>query len=483
MQSSNNSNYSENNILQGWRLVFFRILFVISVVGILFSFTYLVINISIIPGFVKNLTTTGTQDYRFCTNQLCGYFENISKDMSAVTPLVMTLFFGSILWNSMKYIRKDMKKENLNKYAETLPFTVNFDTLWVQLGLIGTLWGLIIIGLGIQKLNERNSSDIVSMLLKSFATALWSTLIAVSFAYVFAPLVISIWKFIFNVVPEDPALAESVDTLNTKLQKISENTNNLAVSIKLLNENIITLNEHLPTAIFERMDTNVIKLANASNEINIKLDKLDTVTIILDEFKKGLENKVHLESDEIRKQFSSNIGLVTGAINQLKQQFAEEGKQSRQQLVNGSETVKTAIAELNQRVEKESKATQLVLSTTTKESSDAIVNIATNVKKTIIKLGGDLQADHAATSARDQQAEITRAKIQQQLNQTVSAVETIKSNNNEVKTTLTGIDDSLSELVNLVAALTLPVGSIITAPSVHHKKTSILKLLRFWRHN
>lgn len=246
-------------------------LFLLSLVGSALSMTFLLVSLSIIPGRIADIATghssptaqgasavTSDRDgvspgpsvqrdaewswldwSRSIGGERDGFTGRLvaaSKDLSAVTPFVLTLFFAFILIRVADFLfRGGLTPEKLQDGAETLPFSRNFETFWVQLGLIGTLAGLMIVGLGIKDLGD---SKLLETLLASFLTALLSTFTAVVLAYVGAPLIIGTWKWIFQIREDPEDLSVTVNDLNRVLRETAQCVGDLQSALSLINREL-----------------------------------------------------------------------------------------------------------------------------------------------------------------------------------------------------------------------------------------------------
>lgn len=103
------------------------------------------------------------------------WFDRLAMDYSTVTTLVP--FFGCLLIAS-GFFRIAKAKSNSN-ISEYFPFSKNYIPITVALGLIGTVWGLIMIGYYDPKEIE------MPQLIKCLHTALFSTFIALLWVFLF----------------------------------------------------------------------------------------------------------------------------------------------------------------------------------------------------------------------------------------------------------------------------------------------------------
>lgn len=109
-------------------------------------------------------------------------------DQSAITPLLLCYFTLQMLigfWTCMH-----LEIRGHNAMISTFPFPVNFTTTYVQFGLMGTLWGFMLLGFGLRGHDIGNAStQTIELLVDAFGTALLSTFTAIVLAFALAPCV------------------------------------------------------------------------------------------------------------------------------------------------------------------------------------------------------------------------------------------------------------------------------------------------------
>ncbi|MFH1625230.1 MAG: hypothetical protein ABID54_08780, partial [Pseudomonadota bacterium] len=192
-----------NTIITSPRLGSCYLFLILSFVTLVMSCSYLWVNIEIIPDRVTHIAgQKGDDNYprthpRVNTTEIGlfgkkvqevkGFLEKISVDLSAVTPLILVLFSGSILRSSWKLI-KYREFFTIARSDESFPLPRNHKMTWIQLGFIGTLWGFLIIGWRMEQAKSGMGAEIVDILIKAFGTALLSTFTAVVMVYIVGPV-------------------------------------------------------------------------------------------------------------------------------------------------------------------------------------------------------------------------------------------------------------------------------------------------------
>ncbi len=122
--------------------------------------------------------------------------------------------------------------------SETFPFFKGYDQLNIALGLIGTLWGIIIIGFF--------QLDTITMgnLMMCLHTALFSTMMAVAWVFIFAhgilrPLVLDILNDQQGYENEDEDILEVLDSLTTSAAGLRDVWDGNRNHLSALNDSII----------------------------------------------------------------------------------------------------------------------------------------------------------------------------------------------------------------------------------------------------
>lgn len=247
------------------------------------------------------------------------------KDYSTVSTFIpffgmlcFTIGFGRIAW----------KKEIKRLRPEHFPFFRFYNGITVTLGLIGTIWGLIMIGY----YHEPDVSDLTTCL----HTALFSTMIALIWVYLIALPVryaMQWWDRCCYDVPKvedtsdvvDGLLAAAAD-LSETLQKAGDGTINFAETMERAQEQI--------AGIYERMNNTASSFDGTITRFG-KILELHAQLIKEQETSNASQQRVlntFLQSLEQTQQTNQN--LVTELYEQ---------KQARQAAENKLRTIITAL--------------------------------------------------------------------------------------------------------------------------------------------
>jgi hypothetical protein len=180
--------------------------------------------------------------------KIYNFFRKISIDLSAVTPFVLLWFFYSNAKSSWGILKNKITETDIST-KPTFPFTRNYETYWVQLGLIGTIWGFLIIGIKMGQ-QSKVDKDILDILVKAYGTALLSTFTGVVAAYIFAPVTKKFYGQLLNIKvgenAESSLLANQINALANGFNLSANAISKLTAEVENLKKNISTLS---PTVI------------------------------------------------------------------------------------------------------------------------------------------------------------------------------------------------------------------------------------------
>ncbi|RDE52157.1 MAG: hypothetical protein DVS81_02700 [Candidatus Accumulibacter meliphilus] len=244
----------------------FWLLMLSALSGFCLSLAYFAVNVSVIFG--QDLSIEGMPP---SISELHSVLTAWSLDYSAVTPFLWTWFFWLIVFNGTRVKRGQLSAVALDMKATTLPFTDSHVTVWIQLGLIGTLIGFMRIGFKMKKLaansGDPDASEVLNILLESFGTALLSSLAAVVLAYVIGPIIIRAWRWIFLVSHGDADVSTAVSTLTRQFEESAKHVMTLTSEVRGLSDEIGKLSENLKPDVV----TKCVGFLSAINEHSFRL--------------------------------------------------------------------------------------------------------------------------------------------------------------------------------------------------------------------
>lgn len=124
-------------------------------------------------------------------------------------------------------------------FGESFPFFASYDRINVSLGLIGTVWGIILIGF-------YQAEDInVATLMMCLHTALFSTLVAVVWVSILIPAFINPWcRYIAGVKSEFSSNGEDINLFEI-VEKLTVNAALVSKEFELSNAQLHTFNGRL----------------------------------------------------------------------------------------------------------------------------------------------------------------------------------------------------------------------------------------------
>lgn len=166
---------------------------------------------------------------------LSPYLDWSAVDQSGVTTFIP--FFGFLL--AWRGIRRSLRSDK-NATSPFFPFFQFYDSLNIALGLIGTLWGIILIGY--------YQMDTVSMadLMQCLHTALFSTFMAVIWVYLLDRPLLRPWiRHLHSAafpppppetIEEDADVISVLERLNDQAANLGETWKSVAHGANLLNE-------------------------------------------------------------------------------------------------------------------------------------------------------------------------------------------------------------------------------------------------------
>jgi len=135
---------------------------------------------------------------------------SLSKDASTVTPLIALMLTLAVARGALRVLfRPETLPRALSSTRGHFPFTPTYQTTWVQLGLIGTLWSFLLIGKELGS-GLQDPAKGVLLLVRAFDTALLSTLSGVIGAFILGPLLTRAFKTRLSSAGVRPQSSSSV---------------------------------------------------------------------------------------------------------------------------------------------------------------------------------------------------------------------------------------------------------------------------------
>lgn len=128
-------------------------------------------------------------------------------------------------------------------FGESFPFFASYDRINVSLGLIGTVWGIILIGF------YQADEITVATLMMCLHTALFSTLVAVVWVSIIIPAFLNPWcRYIAGVKSEFSSNGEDVNLFEI-VEKLTVNASAVSKEFELSNTQLHTFNGRLRNSV------------------------------------------------------------------------------------------------------------------------------------------------------------------------------------------------------------------------------------------
>ena len=418
-------------------LIFFIAL---SSIGLILSGFYLVVNLTAIPGKISKSQTdrlseeeqsrkdVKTQnDFYGLAKSAAVFFEEISIDLSAVTPVILFMFFLFPGLGGVKLFKIHKNPNYEHKFTESFPFPENYQTTWIQLGFIGTLWAFLIIGHRMAKIKHLGGIELLDILIKAFGTALISTFAAVVMVYIVTPIVKNAYQGLFNLKIPPP-----LKTVEERLNKLSDQLNKTTIELEETRSNISGMN---------------INLNVCSTSVNIlqqKIIELSQTDII-----KGIEAQIALSKQEyeILKKIKSNSAAsitkeerIGKRLDGLSENLAILTSTFKTRLDNINRTFKKTGRETQESVSKKIEQSELVTLDSSKKIMDLfklfLQKLTAAWAKITIKMNKKIEKEISINKdslKKEVQAEINDAKakfenIQQEIQRVLAQMDSPRPN-------------------------------------------------------
>ncbi len=353
---------------------------VVSGAGLAASLAYLLINVMVIFKVVPEADVMPS-----ILGDVILPLARASIDLSAVTPLVLVMFFLAIFWSGARLLRGTLKAGQSQERAETQPFPENFETLWVQLGLIGTLWGFMLIGLKMHNLQssktEADSQAVMEILLNSFGTALLSSFAGVVLAYIFAPPTIRLWRWVIGMVTEESDISSSIQLLNMRLTAMARGVSTLNESLQKLSAVMESLGKSMPHDAFKKIEDELIRSRKATEDFRTVHEKeMQATRNSVEEFANELGNHLNQENDRTLRAVNSGFEKAQGTIQTVQTEIRANAAAQIEETHSSSESMRKSIQSQGESVSKNLDGARTDLTTRFGEMFTEITGIHSELK-------------------------------------------------------------------------------------------------------
>lgn len=166
------------------------------------------------------------------STQIPAWVQPLLQDLSVVSPALVSFTLLSMAIATV-FLLRSRDAESAASAGGHFPFPEPYRSYYVQMGLIGTIIGFVIAFSNIDPALEGQAE----VLLAALGTALWSTLTAITLAYVVCPLVEQLfhaWLVGRTGFDPSPDPASAIDDLRLRTLMASESLDHFARSVSSL---------------------------------------------------------------------------------------------------------------------------------------------------------------------------------------------------------------------------------------------------------
>lgn len=234
----------------------------------------------------------------------------LSVDISTVTTVVFMITALCLTWGIWMIYRGKFESLTTER-TEHFPFWRTYKTTYVELGLLGTLFGFII---AFSRTSASASLSDVERLLQALGTALWSTFAAIFMAFIICPLLEKPFNSIKNK-RDTISVIDDVNKMGTAFAILSTEASHAGTALRTLTEEVQT---------FESNQNVILKLSLVQEQLNSVNGRIKQIEENIGDVKKNaddirrLKSRVSkLESEMKRKE------KLRGVIDEIKKKLEE----------------------------------------------------------------------------------------------------------------------------------------------------------------
>jgi len=178
------------------------------------------------------------------------FFDEVSVDFSTATTFIP--FFGLLLITVG--FKKIINAKEGEQFPDYFPFFRSFNAAVIALGLIGTVWGLIMIGYG----NLENFD--LARLTNALHTSLFSTLIALVWVFILVNPVSKFMQWLWYSYTGQQVIRPTSENIHKEMSRF---INNLDAASK----EVVQFSNSLDNEVFSLLEDNITKLTGISEKI------------------------------------------------------------------------------------------------------------------------------------------------------------------------------------------------------------------------
>ena len=212
----------------------------------------------------------------------------LMQDLSVVSPILVAFTLLCMTYGSFLLLRAGHR---IKSVGPRFPFPTSYKGYYIQIGLIGTIIGFVIAFSNINP-SLKGQSEV---LLDALGTALWSTLTAITLAYVICPLVELLWQWWLRVrtgYDPNPDTLSALEELRLRTVSATESLDSFARSIGTLSTSMDTL----------QLQNRLTKLDQRLAEIDLDIAMLKDHAGILAERTQELRGRVETLENQDQEQ-------------------------------------------------------------------------------------------------------------------------------------------------------------------------------------
>jgi flagellar biosynthesis/type III secretory pathway chaperone len=247
------------------------------------------------------------------------------KDLSVASPALILITFLYVGYGtlSLLFSSRDVRKP----VSKRFPFPSPYQFYYVQIGLIGTIFGFVIAFSGIDSKQAVDVEGQANILFQALGTALWSTLTAILLAYIVGPMLIEpVLKFLMRrhdgfyhldasaalerMTSRAESLSRSLEDLNGSVNGLEEMINN--ERIKVIEDRVSGLSE----------DLELVRVGLKNTET--KLDNLTDRVRVLESWKEDEIMSILKRLNDMAEKNNSVITRHSKIINKLLDVFGSD---------------------------------------------------------------------------------------------------------------------------------------------------------------
>ena len=215
----------------------------------------------------------------------------LMQDLSVVSPILVAFTLLCMTYGGILLLRAS---HGIKSVGSHFPFPTAYKGYYIQIGLIGTIVGFVIAFSNINP-SLKGQSEV---LLDALGTALWSTLTAITLAYVICPLVELLWQWWLRVrtgYDPNPDTLSALEELRMRTVSATESLDSFARSVSTLSTSMDTL----------QLQNRLTKLDQRLAEIGLDIATLKDHAGILAERTRELRGRVEALENQDQEQARS----------------------------------------------------------------------------------------------------------------------------------------------------------------------------------